>query len=447
MMERRYLSVLFCVSLALVSLALCLLLLSSGADLSEPEMALAQGSPTRYVAPGGDCGGAFPCYAAVQSAVDAADPGDVIKVAAGNYTDIHVRNSLTQVVYISKTVTIRGGYTTTNGFADPPDLDANPTTLDAQGDGRVLVIIGAGPTVERLIITGGGGYYSGGGIYVKSASPVICRNRIMGNSADGDGGAIFVNWGSAQILHNQIADNRATWAGGLRIISDADATIVGNEILGNVAQNSGGGIELDCCGGSTPFVTQNIIVGNNGGAHGGGILVFGTNALLVNNVLATNQAKNGAGIWLDGRASFPVSTTLMHNTLAGGLAEGEGVSVGTYVTAKLVNNIIVSHTTGITNTAPASSTVAADYTLFDGNDTPYGSGVSSAHEVGGNPVFVDPAEGNYHIGLGSAAIDRATDAGVMTDLDGDPRPIGSLPDLGADEVRWWVFLPLVLRGS
>jgi len=444
MAERRYLSIVLCISLALVTLAACLLLLSSGAELSGPGIALAQDS-TLYVAPDGDCGGASPCYATIQAAVDAADPDDVIKVAAGNYTEVHVRHSLTQVVYISKTVTIRGGYTTADGFADPPDPNANPTTLEAQGAGRVVVIRGAGPTIEGLIITGGGGYFSGGGIYVEGASPVIRNNRIVGNSADGDGGAIFVNWGSAQILDNYVVDNTATWAGGLRIINDANATIVGNEIVGNVAQNAGGGIDVECCGGTTPFVAQNIILNNDGGARGGGIQVAATNALLVNNVLAGNQADSGAGIRLDGMAPYPTSVTLTHNTLADGPAGGEAVWVGTYVTAMLVNNVIANHTMGITNTAPTSSTVVADYTLFNGNGQDYGGGVSSANEVGGDPIFVAPAEGDYHLELGSPAIDRGTDAGVTTDLDGDRRPIGPLPDLGADEAGRQVFLPLVLR--
>ena len=34
---------------------------------------------------------------------------------------------------------------------------------------------------------------------------------------------------------------------------------------------------------------------------------------------------------------------------------------------------------------------------------------------------------------------------VETDEDGDRRPIGLLPDIGADEAWRWIFLPLVLR--
>jgi hypothetical protein len=122
------------------------------------------------------------------------------------------------------------------------------------------------------------------------------------------------------------------------------------------------------------------------------------------------------------------------------------VWVGTHVEATLVNTIIANCTTGITNTTPTSSIVSADHTLFDNNGTDYGSGVSSASEVGGNPAFVHPGAGDYHIGPDSAAIDSGTDAGVTIDIDGDSRPIGPLPDLGADEAGRRVFLPLVLRG-
>ena len=85
-----------------------------------------------FVAPGAACGAATPCYANLQAAVDDAIPGNEIRVAAGTYGGVHGRTSpsyyygsstITQVVYISKTVRIRGGYTTTNSYADPPNPD------------------------------------------------------------------------------------------------------------------------------------------------------------------------------------------------------------------------------------------------------------------------------------------------------------------------------------
>jgi len=71
-------------------------------------------------------------YSAIQDAVDAADDGDVIKVAAATYTDLHAAvvdwRTITQVVYIRKSVAVQGGYTTTNW--ELPDPVANPTVLD-----------------------------------------------------------------------------------------------------------------------------------------------------------------------------------------------------------------------------------------------------------------------------------------------------------------------------
>ena len=50
----------------------------------------------RYVAPGGACGGATPCYATIQAAADAAAAGDEIRIAAGAYTGVSSRGSLKQ---------------------------------------------------------------------------------------------------------------------------------------------------------------------------------------------------------------------------------------------------------------------------------------------------------------------------------------------------------------
>jgi hypothetical protein len=422
-----------------------LLALPSQAVQAIPPDPASVSAPVRYVAPGGACGGATPCHATVQAAVDAAAAGQVIKIAQGTYSQLNNRAGTTQVVHISKAVTLRGGYSVANGFAEPPRPDSRRTILDARSEGRVVVIDGAGPTIEGLVITGGGGYYSGGGIYSLNGSAIIRNCDIVDNVADGDGGGVFVNRGSMQVLDSRVVDNQANWAGGLRIINNANATITGNRIAGNVAQNSGGGIDIDCCGGSTPYVARNLILDNQGGGRGGGVIVNATKGLLVNNVIAGNEATQGAGVWLDGSASYPVIATLTHNTLVGGPMAADGIWVGESVTAALTNNIIDGFGTGINNTSPFVSTVSARNTLFHANGSSTSGGIDSLWEIHGSPGFLAPLSDDYHIGRTSAGLDQGQVTKISEDFDGQRRLIGAAPDLGADELGWTVYLPGVLR--
>jgi hypothetical protein len=177
-------------------------------------------------------------------------------------------------------------------------------------------------------------------------------------------------------------------------------------------------------------------------------------ATLVNNVVADNvkmgfPCASGIGI-------KDSTVTLMHNTIARnrGFSPGSGIYVmkpslhASVVT--LVNNILVSHTVGIT--VAAGNTATLEATLWgDGvwaNETAWGGGgdVSTGTiNVWDDPGFVDPDSGDYHVIFESAAVDQGVEVGVITDLDGDRRPIGAQPDIGADEVWRRVLLPLVLR--
>ena len=175
-----------------------------------------------------------PCYTTVQAAVDAADdPGDVIKVAEGTYTGVQGRpvpatypapppgGVITQVVYISKTITIRGGYIAPD-FTDPPDSGTHPTVLDARGHGRVLCIAGdISATIEGLRITQGnafglgGGWRgssgAGGGVYVLAATVILSNNHVISNTAPPTGvggGLYFTGTEKATLTGNTIGHNR-----------------------------------------------------------------------------------------------------------------------------------------------------------------------------------------------------------------------------------------------
>ena len=310
-----------------------------------------------------------PVYATIQAAVDASThPTDTIAVA-GRCTGAHTRNGRRQMVYLDKTLTIRGGYAGVDG-ATWEWNPAHPTILDAEGQGRVFYITGGvSPTIEGLRVVGGDATGMGGGPANEDA-----------------GGGIYVNGATPRL-----------W---------------GNWLLTNTAES------------------------------GGGIYLASADSVLSNNVIADNQ---GGGVVVAGGAAQMIHTTLARNGVGISLRE----SGGTPGWAVLTNTIIAGHTVGISVTAGNTATLA--FTLWgDGdwrNETDVvGAGwvVTGTHNYQGDPAFVAPDAGDYHIGPGSAALDVGASlrgpedmngVGNVDDVDGEPRPMGRGADIGADELR------------
>ena len=501
--------------------------LLSATGASPPQaVARAQGSTStiRYVATtggdsGNDCASSAPC-ATVQHAVDIADAGDEIRVATGNYSDVQARTGITQVVYLSKTLTIRGGYTTTNWTT--PYAITQPTTLSAQGQGRVLYITGGiSPAIEGLHITGGNatgleggplGSDAGGGVYVITAAVTFSNNRVFsniassiitpstfggglylshgsvalyandvtsntaafggglyfgdssgvllvtniisGNGARHGGGLYFVRSPDAALVNNTIMGNRAggsgiNFGGGVYFLSSANATVTANIVRGNSSEQGGSGLHFQAC--SNISLDRNIVSGNSVGGGGGLYFLTSSRVTLTNNVIADNRVSSAGG----GLVIQASSLQLVHNTIARNSgSRGSGVYVlntgSMYSTVTLTNTILVSHTIGVTiasgNTATLEATLWGIGAWANETDTE-GAGViiTGTINIIGDPAFVDPDAGDYHIGPNSAARDRGITTTVSNDIDGDPRPIGHGYDLGADEWATHVFLPVIFK--
>lgn len=345
---------------------------------------------------------AAPC-ATVQHAVNSAELGGEIRIAAGTYTGLP---GITQTVYISKSIILRGGYTSANWNMPYPLTQT--TTLDAQNARRVIYIASGQPVIEGLRLingnaTGLGGAWGdgGGGIYVSSGASPVIRNCTIANSTAYHGGGIFLVQNSATLEGNTIISNTASLYGGGAISLYADGnTYAGNVIRANQSQD------------------------------GAGLYLYGSDVRAINNIIADNLAKWDGGVYV--RNAAP---QFWHNTVARNLSQW-GDSSGLYLEGSmstLINTILVGHDIGVYANASSSAVMTATLwsnTLDTSGDGSVSIGTANIHD---DPAFVSTATGDYHLMPSSAAIDQGAPSDVDIDIDNQARPNGSVSDIGADE--------------
>ncbi len=335
------------IDLFLVSLLLVL------GSLLGLDLKVRAGSAVVYVHP--TCVGApTPCSTSIQAAVDAAPAGGEVRIAAGRYTDLHRRGGVTQVVYINKSLTLRGGYT--DAAWTVPDPSRHRTVLDAGGQGRVLVVTGpVTVTVEGLWLTGGdatglGGRPAadvGGGVLVWEAALGLRQAVVTGNVASrwgtGYGGGIFVRRGrlfltETQVLSNAAGPSLGGAGGGIAVeggVVEGWACTVADNRAGPGGLSAGGGLYLE--GGRLGLRGCRIegnVANPIGFGRGGGVYLTGGAAgrieasEILSNVAAGGFQGYGGGV---GVAGFSVLTLTMSrvegNRAAGGTAVGYGGGV------------------------------------------------------------------------------------------------------------------------
>lgn len=253
--------------------------------------------------------------------------------------------------------------------------------------------------------------FSGIGVYDYSTYDVTITNSIIKNITDpdegyyssGGTGVYTSNSGKLFLTNNTIIDNTGL---GLNTPYAKEVCLISN----NISNNFGGGVSV---WGPKNYIslTNNIITKNRArDMHGGGVLVSGDRIILVNNTITENlSAFNGGGLHLTCYISAEISNNIIWGN---GAVDGEDIYNDLY-------------TTGFTN--------------ISNNDFQDTGGVPFTEEVNNidaDPLFTDSEQGDYHLSADSPCIDKGTDQAPelpSTDFEGNPRIIGSAPDIGADE--------------
>lgn len=292
-------------------------------------------------------------YTSIQPAVDAAQPGDVIKVAAGVYTETKSIGGFPNNLYISKTVQLFGGYAASCADWTTRNITANVTTIrPATPDISVISVegqFGQGalltPTIDGFTVTGGGGGNHGGGLRLRDSNALVQNNIITGNLAYLLGGGIWVQRGAPLIQFNRIERNQVTPSsfgdGGGIDLEDTQATVLGNIIANNVVSNSsgyGGGIAVD--GGGPVALLNNTIQANVAAGitstspasdvgYGGGVYVGYAEVNLAGNNIMNNLANgvfafsfggafgHGGGIYVTNSPAFTLTGNAILTNTAG----------------------------------------------------------------------------------------------------------------------------------
>lgn len=357
----------------------------------------------------------------IQEALDKASSGDLVIVRPGTYYE--------NIDFLGKSIRLQSDIGPEFTIID--GCQAGSVVTFSAGDGQL-------PVLEGFTITNGSGTPGqhnpattyGGGIYCEAdICPTITGNIITGNTGVTFGGGIFIHFCAPLITANVIANNQAGDGGGVYFIGPAGGgkagspgkrgiyapLIADNVIRDNTATARRGGGVL--CHGHSHLVANNLIFGNHAAVAGGGIECYSALNIVNNTVSGNSAGIAGGGISSGGGAFVQITNTILWNNTA---PQGKEILVGG---GTFPCEIHMEHSDCTGGSSSIHIDAGGTFRLLHGN-------------ISTDPGFVDAADNDFHITLGSPCRDAGTINAYglqAADFEGDPRLAGTRVDIGADE--------------
>ena len=237
---------------------------------------------------------------------------------------------------------------------------------------------------------------AGGGIRCCASSPCINNLIVINNSADWGGGIYFQD-SNASLTNMIISSNSVLHSGGGIDIYTASPNFINVSIINNSAYNFGGGIYFELQSNSN---LSYVLIADNTAFIGGGIRCWGSTPTITNSSIISNNSDFGGGLSCnDSNPHF--ENSIFWNDFPEEIFFEDG----------------------------SQNTITISYSDIQGGEAGIeinNNGIVNWQEgnLNADPLFLDAANGDYHLTENSPCIDA-----------GDPNspfdPDGTISDMGA----------------
>ncbi|MBN1981559.1 MAG: hypothetical protein JW795_08515 [Chitinivibrionales bacterium] len=353
-------------------------------------------------------------FPTIQAAIDQAADDDIVQVNNGTYSG----DDNTNIDFHGKRITVRSMHGAASCTISCT-LGRRGFTFQS-GEDSTTVLTG-------FTVTGGQRALGGAVYCANNSSPVIEQCILFNNRATAYGGAIYCMNASPTIRNCLISQNYAMEKGGGLFCSQSSSPSIEECILMNNATSTSGGALYVQTG--APRINRcRFMQNSSNNAEGGAIYISDASVHCVNCMFTDNFGAALYSVSASATLVTLVNCTVVKNRA---IAYAGGLTCRSASSALVKNCIFWNNTYGTTNEISASGSSGARVTVSFSDIL---GGYAGEGNINADPMFLNSAEGDYHLTVDSPCIDTAgTDSAPGDDIDGEGRPFDAGIDIGADE--------------